>query len=239
MSSPPTDDANSGSARRAFRRARRNLSPNEQRSHAAAVVRHVATSGLLNLSGSIGLYLANDRDGELDTGPLLTRLWAMGKVVACPVTDRGPVTARGPVKDRGPVAEGHPVTSSGGGTMSFYRLGPTTAIVSARYELAEPRTFGADAGAYLPPLALTLLFAPLVAFDNQGQRIGMGAGYYDRYLGSLAPSLRPLVIGLAHEVQRSSASFDAEPWDIPLDGVVTERGWQPFSSRVSRFRKPG
>jgi 5-formyltetrahydrofolate cyclo-ligase len=98
--------------------------------------------------------------------------------------------------------------------------------------MLEPGTRGTGAGTYLNPLAVSLLFIPLVGFDSAGTRLGMGAGYYDRYIGRLPPASRPLLVGLAHEVQRSERPLTREPWDIPLDAVVTESGWQPFSLRA-------
>jgi 5-formyltetrahydrofolate cyclo-ligase len=80
-----------------------------------------------------------------------------------------------------------------------------------------------------------VLFMPLVAFDDSGSRLGMGAGYYDRYLGRLPGGLTPLLVGLAHEAQRSNTPLPGNPWDVPLDGVVTENGWQPFSPRAKVF----
>ena len=82
------------------------------------------------------------------------------------------------------------------------------------------------------PLGLSLLFMPLVAFDDQGNRVGMGLGFYDRFLGRLPATLRPRLIGLAHEVQRSPARLEHKPWDIPLDGVITEAGWQSFTTVI-------
>jgi hypothetical protein len=38
--------------------------------------------------------------------------------------------------------------------------------------------------------------------------------------------MRPLAVGVAHEVQRSTAPLPASDTDIPLDGVITELGWQ-------------
>ena len=208
MISPPAGaDPTTGDLRRQFRRARRGLDRRAQRLHAEAVDRAVATSGILNRGGAIGLYLANEADGELNTRVLLTRLWAMGRTPACPVTDRD-----------------H--------RMSFYRVEPETRLVRARYGLREPLTHGPGAGSYVSPLALSLLFVPLAAFDDTGHRLGMGGGYYDRFLGRLAAPLRPLVVGLAHEVQRSSLPFLRASWDIPLDAVVTEAGWQPFTARA-------
>ena len=81
----------------------------------------------------------------------------------------------------------------------------------------------------------TLLLAPLVAFDDAGQRLGMGGGYYDRYL-SAHPDVRRA--GVAHECQRV-ASVPADDDDVPLPAVVTERGWQSFASLAdTRQRRP-
>jgi 5-formyltetrahydrofolate cyclo-ligase len=116
--------------------------------------------------------------------------------------------------------------------MDLYRISPRTRLVSNRYGMLEPATRGIRAGRYLNPLALSVLFMPLVAFDDQGTRLGMGAGYYDRYIGRLSHTLRPLLVGLAHEAQRSDQALPRNPWDVPLDAVVTETGWQAFSARA-------
>ena len=71
---------------------------------------------------------------------------------------------------------------------------------------------------------LDLLLVPLVGFDAECHRLGMGGGYYDRTLSYLSHRdhwRRPRLIGLAHECQRVAA-LPVRPWDIPLDFVVTE-----------------
>lgn len=62
---------------------------------------------------------------------------------------------------------------------------------------------------------------PMNGWDAAGYRLGYGAGYFDRTLASLAP--RPAVIGVAYE-QARLATIHPQPWDIPVDYVVTERG---------------
>src|SRR4030095_13036279 len=52
-------------------------------------------------------------------------------------------------------------------------------------------------------------------------RLGYGAGYFDRTLAALSP--RPTLIGVGYELGRI-ATIHPQPWDIPMDGVVTERG---------------
>jgi len=78
--------------------------------------------------------------------------------------------------------------------------------------------------------ALDVVLMPLVAVDGQGNRLGMGAGYYDK---SLAQAIqRPYLIGVAHECQRVE-SIPVDAWDIPLDALVTEEGvtvWQPYAN---------
>ncbi len=75
--------------------------------------------------------------------------------------------------------------------------------------------------------ALDLLLLPLVAFDATGSRLGAGAGYYDRYLAQ-APRHRPVVCGYAFAAQEVDA-IERAPWDIPLQGIVTERGFRRLS----------
>ncbi len=62
---------------------------------------------------------------------------------------------------------------------------------------------------------------PMNGWDAAGYRLGYGAGYFDRTLAGLAP--RPAVIGVAYERARLD-TIHPQPWDIPVDYVVTERG---------------
>ncbi len=55
---------------------------------------------------------------------------------------------------------------------------------------------------------------------DTGNRLGMGGGYYDKTLGSMQK--KPLLIGLAHSFQELP-SLIADPWDVPLNGIATER----------------
>jgi 5-formyltetrahydrofolate cyclo-ligase len=68
---------------------------------------------------------------------------------------------------------------------------------------------------------LDVILMPLVAFDEGCNRLGMGAGFYDRALAAREKNI-PLRIGVAHELQKI-AQVPTDPWDIPLDAVVTER----------------
>ena len=72
----------------------------------------------------------------------------------------------------------------------------------------------------LPPETLDLVLVPCTAFDETGRRVGMGKGYYDRFLPRCA---RAAVYGIAYEAQKVDAAA-AGPLDVRLDGIITERG---------------
>jgi 5-formyltetrahydrofolate cyclo-ligase len=65
---------------------------------------------------------------------------------------------------------------------------------------------------------------PLVAFDPQGGRLGMGGGYYDRtfaFLNGQKGGQKPKLIGLAHHFQQIP-KLPIESWDVPLNAIVTD-----------------
>jgi 5-formyltetrahydrofolate cyclo-ligase len=77
----------------------------------------------------------------------------------------------------------------------------------------------------LDPWNLDLVLVPLLGFTNQGGRLGMGGGFYDKTFSFLLASPRPTkpcLIGLAYEWQKIE-SFDVSTWDVPLNAVVTEK----------------
>lgn len=67
-----------------------------------------------------------------------------------------------------------------------------------------------------------VLVVPMLAFDETGQRLGYGAGHYDRTLAALRPNGPVTAIGFAFEAQRCDTPLPTEPTDQPLDMIVTE-----------------
>jgi 5,10-methenyltetrahydrofolate synthetase len=72
-----------------------------------------------------------------------------------------------------------------------------------------------------PEVQPDAVLLPMNGWDAQGYRLGYGAGFFDRTLASLAK--RPVVIGVSYELARLDTIYP-QPWDIPMDYVVTERG---------------
>jgi hypothetical protein len=58
-------------------------------------------------------------------------------------------------------------------------------------------------------------------WDGMGYRLGYGGGFFDRTLAGLAK--KPVTIGVSYELARLD-TIHPQPWDIPVDYVVTERG---------------
>lgn len=111
--------------------------------------------------------------------------------------------------------------------MRFVRYRPDSVMRVNRYGIAEPDPRRAEVA---PVRHLDLVLLPLVAFDERGWRLGSGAGFYDRSLHHLREGRRwrrPKLIGVAYECQRV-ARLQPDRWDVPLDGIVTERGLQRF-----------
>jgi 5-formyltetrahydrofolate cyclo-ligase len=136
-------------------------------------------------------------DGELDPAPALSLARRRGCDLFLPV-----------------------VTRFSRRSMRFSRLGAGAAMRRNRWGILEPDRPGIN-GRWLD-----LALVPCVAFDANGERLGMGAGFYDRHFSFLkhrSAWCRPRLLGLAYEFQRTSG-IDVRPWDVPLWGVVTELG---------------
>ena len=108
------------------------------------------------------------------------------------------------------------------GQMTFHRWHHADAGQHNRLGIFEP----ALAAEEMEPDQFDIMLIPLVAFDNRGTRLGMGAGYYDRYLPRAEKAQR---IGIGFTCQFSQSPLERENWDQPLDLVITESGIMRFS----------
>jgi 5-formyltetrahydrofolate cyclo-ligase len=130
-------------------------------------------------------------DGEINCEYLIKRIWQQGKQCYLPVL--------------------HDKAKS----MSFRHYTPRSVLAPNQYKLLEP-----EEGEQIAPENLDLVITPLVAFDNAGNRIGMGGGYYDRtFAFKNVDASSPFLMGVAHGFQLVNA-IEAQPWDIVLDKVL-------------------
>jgi 5-formyltetrahydrofolate cyclo-ligase len=90
-----------------------------------------------------------------------------------------------------------------------------------------------EGSARVPTRRLEIVFMPLVGFDGQGNRLGMGKGFYDRAMSFRLRhprSRRPLLVGLAFACQQVD-SLPVRPHDVPLDMLISDRGILRFPAR--------
>ncbi|WP_268798998.1 5-formyltetrahydrofolate cyclo-ligase [Pseudomonas huanghezhanensis] len=185
--------------RRLLRKARRSLSPAQQRAAARGVYRQLAQDPLFRRARHVSLYLP--MDGEIDPRFLLREAQRRGKATYLPVLSAWPRTK-----------------------MVFQRVRPGEKFRPNRFRIPEPDI---NARRQRKIWALDLILMPLVGFDEEGGRLGMGGGFYDRSLAYLARRKawrKPVLLGLAHECQKVGRLAQAS-WDVPLQGTVSDRHW--------------
>ena len=107
------------------------------------------------------------------------------------------------------------------GTLLFAPWRPGDPLVANRYGIPEPDL---ERASLLAPTDLALVVLPLLGYTGDGQRLGMGGGYYDRSFAfrKHAPA-PPWLVGAGYSFQQLD-SLQAQPWDVRLDAVATERG---------------
>ncbi|MDI3325133.1 5-formyltetrahydrofolate cyclo-ligase [Pontibacterium granulatum] len=182
--------------RQEIRRKRRALTKQQQLRAAKRLHAQICRRPEFIRARHIALYLPND--GEIDPRPLLESCWRMGKKTYLPVL--------------------HPILHN---RLWFVPFDRNTKLVRNIYNIEEPPLLKSPRR---PPWALDMVLLPLVAFDADGNRMGMGGGYYDRTFSfkSRRQSIQgPKLVGLAHELQRVER-LPVESWDIPLAGIITD-----------------
>lgn len=105
-----------------------------------------------------------------------------------------------------------PVTTGRDDALTFRLFDEDAALRVSAFGVAEPA-----AGDTAVP---DFILVPLLAFDDDCQRLGYGAGHYDRTLAAIkAPA-----VGIAYDFQRVAGRLPVGPHDRPLDCVVTDKG---------------
>jgi 5-formyltetrahydrofolate cyclo-ligase len=185
--------------RRQLRKARRALTGSQQQQAARGLYRQLAQHPLFRRARHISLYLPTD--GEIDPRLLLRAAQRRGKATYLPVLSAWPRTK-----------------------MVFQRIRPGEKLQPNRFRILEPRV---NPARQRKVWTLDLVLLPLVGFDEDGGRLGMGGGFYDRslaYLERRKSWRKPTLMGLAHECQKVGKLAQAS-WDVPLQGTVTDRQW--------------
>jgi 5-formyltetrahydrofolate cyclo-ligase len=172
--------------------ARRKMSSEERDIASGKIAETVIHSSWFQRCRTVACYLP--MSVEVDTRRIIARAWRMKKRIFAPVTEKNDA-------------------------MTFRHMSVGTPLYQNNFGLYEP---GDEE--IIDPRELDIVITPLVAFDSQNHRIGMGGGYFDRTFSFLRyrnAYLRPKLIGVAFACQEVE-KIPANPWDIPLFGVITE-----------------
>ena len=111
-----------------------------------------------------------------------------------------------------------PICSPQDGLMEMSCITSMEQLVYNRYGIGE---LPAHLQHMIAPEQIDLCLIPGIAFDHAGNRLGFGAGYYDRYLLRLRPDVKRLA--LAYECQLYSQLLPTDQYDLPMDYILTER----------------
>ena len=176
--------------RQQIRKTRANLTALQQQQAENSITQQALALIEERNAQHIALYVSFD--GEISTDKLIQILWAQGKQVYLPVL--------------------HPFNPN---HLLFLRYLPDTPMLKNKFGIWEPKL---NVQNVLPLDELDILFTPLVAFDRQGNRLGMGGGFYDRTLQHWQKS--PFIpVGLAHQCQQVE-QLPTEVWDVPLHQIL-------------------
>ncbi len=199
--------------RKQLRARRTSVTPAARVAAGKQLVRLALRHRLLNHRRRIGFYMPSKN--EIDILPLLKTALRMG--VACYL----------------PVVPRRALANAGRRSLWFTRLVGKAKNLDSSHPDWRDNHYGI--AEYLPRgvrrvrvKLLDVLFMPLLGFDSQGWRIGMGGGYYDASLAHLKHRRhwrRPHLIGAAFSVQEVARAPN-DPWDVPLDGILTEQAFR-------------
>jgi 5-formyltetrahydrofolate cyclo-ligase len=141
------------------------------------------------------VFLPLARKNEPDTWPIIHRLWE-GKL---------------PVRLAAPVVQPDSIS------LKHYELTSATPLLTDRWGIPEPL---ADLATEVAPAQLDAVLVPLLACDQQGQRVGYGGGFYDRFLAECRPDTVFIGLNLLDD-EPVAALADVLPTDVPLHACLT------------------
>lgn len=194
MKSEPNFKPEKARLRKSIRRQRSALTAGKRQALDEMINGHLLDYAGRTRPGTIAAYAAFD--GEPDLEPALRQLGAGGVRLALPVIEEG----------------------TGRATIGFRQWLPASETKLNRYGIPEP------VGTLELRLSeIDLALVPLVAWDEYGGRLGMGASFYDRLFEPFAADVKPFRMGVAYQLQKVD-HIPLEPWDVRMHAVLTESG---------------
>jgi 5-formyltetrahydrofolate cyclo-ligase len=97
--------------------------------------------------------------------------------------------------------------------LEFRKWQPGQELIQKSYNILMPHQS-------CPLIVPTVLFVPLVGFDHTGNRLGQGAGHYDRTIKAMRNLKLGIAVGIAFDCQEVD-NLPCEDYDEPMDFIIT------------------
>lgn len=145
---------------------------------------------------TINCFVTLAKNNELDSAPIFGRIW----------------------RDFPQITMTAPRIIFETTVLEIVKISPETTLKTNKWGIIEPQ--GDET---IDPLELDAVFVPLIAFDEQGFRVGYGKGFYDKFLSKCRNDCAKIGLSLFPPVKKIA---DVNGWDIKLDFCVTpEKIW--------------
>lgn len=177
--------------RKIYLERRRSLSPYDHSAFSSEIVDRLFTSIEFSSINILHCYISLEHFGEVETGILFSRVWAMYPQI---------ITTAPKIDD----------TTREIDSLIYQHDTPT---LESRWNIPEPA--GSE---IVAPDALDIIIVPLLSFDRLGHRVGYGKGFYDRFLHKCRPDCIKAGLSFFPPVD---AIDDVHESDVPLDLCVT------------------
>jgi len=185
-----------------FRALRRELPTTAKQQAAMKIAQRLIKLSEYQQAQHIGVYSALSEEASLNSFSELA--WKDDKSLYLPVINKQSKTNQ----------------------ITFQMWTSKAALAKNSIGIFEPEHSKLDTSQSVISPQLDLLLLPLVAYDNKGTRLGMGGGFYDRYLEKNL-SEKCLLIGVAFACQEAQI-LPKENWDIPLHAIINENNFIRF-----------
>lgn len=183
------------SIRTYIRTIRHALTLQEKHTAAQLITNKIIAINNIYQSKNVAIFLSFD--GEIETKLLIKTLLLMKKNIYLPIT---------------------PISNTQ--YLSFAKYTLSTPLIKNRFNIYEPQY---NITSIISIEILDVMFIPLVAFDKNRNRLGMGSGFYDKTLKKYSKNKFSYIpIGLAYDFQKIPTTLlPIEPWDIKLPEIIT------------------
>lgn len=182
---------NKSELRRVFLDKRRELSSHDISDKSRQIADHFFAGFTVKQMKMIHCFISIPRFGEIDTSLIYKRVWAEFpgiRIVA-------------------------PRLNKATGEIESLHFGPGSQLIESRWGIREP---GGDT--LVDPAEIDAVLVPLLCYDQSGNRVGYGKGFYDRFLDSCRPDC--LKIGLSFFAPVDKID-DVNEFDVPMDRCIT------------------